>query len=84
MAIRSMLALEVNDEELVKRLLARGAESGRADDRNEEGVRNRIATYEQKTAPLKEYYSAQDKFISIEGVGTIDEISQRLYKAIDS
>ncbi len=82
-AIRSMLALEVDDEELVKRLLARGKDSGRADDQDEAVIRNRISTYEEKTAPLKDYYSSQSKFIAVPGTGTIEEISQRLCAAID-
>ena len=83
MSILSMLALEVNDEELVKRLLARGADSGRADDQDEKIIRNRISTYEEKTAPLKDYYSGQGKFVAIPGTGGIEEISERLCAAID-
>lgn len=83
MSISSMLALEVGEGELVKRLLARGKDSGRADDQNEEVIRNRIKNYEAKTAPLKDFYSEQDKFISVEGVGSIEEISDRLAAAID-
>lgn len=84
MSITSMLALEVGEDELVKRLLERGKVSGRSDDQDESVIRNRIKTYEEKTAPLKAYYSGQNKFKAIEGVGTIDEISHRLYQAIDS
>lgn len=80
--ITAMLALEVGQEELVKRLLNRGATSGRADDRDATVIRKRIAEYEEKTAPLKEYYSAQGKYSGIDGVGSIDEITQRLVKAI--
>src|SRR5438445_12609260 len=54
--ISMMLALEVNDEELIKRLLNRGKDSGRADDQNEEIIRKRIHEYNNKTAPLKDYY----------------------------
>lgn len=73
-AISAMIALEVNDEELTKRLLERGKQSGRADDQNESIIRNRINEYNNKTLPLKEYYSEQGKFHSINGIGTIDEI----------
>ncbi len=73
-AISAMIALEVNDEELTKRLLERGKLSGRADDQNEIIIRNRINEYNNKTLPLKEYYSEQGKFHSINGVGTIDGI----------
>lgn len=81
-AITKMLALEVAEEELVKRLLGRGATSGRADDQDEAVIRKRIVEYEQKTAPLKEYYSAQDKYTGIDGVGSIDAITERLVQAI--
>lgn len=82
--ISAMLALEVPDEELVKRLLARGKESGRADDANEEIIQNRIDNYNSKTAPLIDYYKNQNKFHSINGVGSIDEIFERLCAAIDN
>lgn len=80
--ITAMLALEVPEEELVKRLLKRGETSGRPDDRNEGVIRNRIREYEEKTAPLKAYYSAQGKFKGIPGVGSIEEITARLVQAI--
>lgn len=81
--IRLMLALEVEEEELVKRLLGRGATSGRPDDRSEEVVRKRIREYEQKTAPLKDYYQAQGKLRPIHGMGSIAEITARLTAAIE-
>ncbi len=83
-SITTMLALEVDTEELTKRLLLRGKDSGRADDQNEEIIRNRISEYNNKTAPLKEYYTAQGKFQSIKGVGTIDEIFADLCTKIDA
>lgn len=81
--ISVMLSLEVDEEELVKRLLNRGATSGRADDRSEEVVRKRIAEYRAKTAPLKEYYRKQEKLRLIDGMGSIADITERLTKAID-
>ncbi|MBK9760918.1 MAG: adenylate kinase [Flavobacteriales bacterium] len=80
--ITAMLALEVSESELVKRLLKRGETSGRADDKNEDVIRNRIREYEKKTAPLKDYYSAQGKYKGVNGVGTIAEITARLSSAI--
>lgn len=80
--ITMMLALEVPEAELVKRLLGRGATSGRADDKDESVIRNRIREYESKTAPLKDYYTAQGKFKGIDGLGSVEEITQRLVKAI--
>jgi adenylate kinase len=81
-AITVMLALEVPEAELVKRLLARGANSGRPDDKNEDVIRKRIREYEEKTFPLKAFYQAQDKFKGIEGTGTIEEITGRLITAV--
>ena len=81
-SITVMLSLVVEDEELVKRLLARGKESGRADDQNEEVISNRIAEYEKKTAVVADYYRAQDKYKSIEGMGSVDAIFDRLVEAI--
>ncbi len=76
--ISGMLALEVDDEELVKRLLLRGKDSGRPDDRDEDVIRRRIQEYNNKTLPLKNYYNEQGKFHSIHGIGTIDEIFKLL------
>jgi adenylate kinase len=81
-AIHAMLALEVENEELVKRLLLRGQDSGRDDDKNESIIRNRIQEYNNKTLPLKEYYNEQGKFHSIKGIGSIDEIFQSLVDRI--
>ncbi|MBX3164371.1 MAG: adenylate kinase [Bacteroidetes bacterium] len=80
--ISGMLALEVDNEELVKRLLLRGKDSGRADDQNEDIIRNRIKEYNNKTLPLKNYYSEQGKFHSIKGIGSIDEIFKSLIDRI--
>jgi adenylate kinase len=81
--ISCMLALEVDNEELTKRLLLRGQASGRADDQNEEIIRNRIKEYNNKTAPLKDFYSAQNKFHAINGIGSIDEIFDALCTEIN-
>jgi adenylate kinase len=80
--ITAMLALEVPEAELVKRLLNRGLTSGRPDDQNEHVVSNRIREYEKKTAPLKEHYRAQGKYKGIDGVGGLEEITARLIAAI--
>jgi adenylate kinase len=81
--ISMMLALEVDDEELTKRLLLRGENSGRPDDRDEEVIRKRISEYNNKTAPLKDYYMAQNKYRSVHGMGSIDEIFEGLCNAIN-
>lgn len=82
--ITMMIALEVTDEELTKRLLQRGAEAGRADDQNEEVIKRRIYEYNSKTAPLKQYYSMQSKFHSVYGMGTIEDIFDLLCATIDN
>ncbi len=76
--VDKMLSLEVEDEELIKRLLERGITSGRPDDADEGIIRNRINEYNKKTAPLKNYYEDQGKCVEIVGVGGIDEIFNRL------
>ena len=80
--IVAMLALEVTEEELVKRLLGRGATSDRKDDSTEDIIRNRIREYEKKTARLKDYYSDQGKFKAIDGIGSLEDITKRLVEAI--
>ena len=81
--INAMVALEVDDEVLVQRLLERGKTSGRADDADESIIRNRIKEYYDKTAILKDYYSAQDKYFGVDGVGSIEDITVRLSAVID-
>nr|WP_208864181.1 adenylate kinase [Gaetbulibacter sp. S0825] len=83
-SVNAMIALEVDDEVLVGRLLERGKTSGRADDADESIIRNRIAEYYNKTAVLKNYYSAQNKYFGVDGVGSIKEIAERLNKVIDT
>jgi adenylate kinase len=82
-SITMMIALEVEDEELEKRLLLRGKESGRSDDQDASIIKQRIKEYNNKTAPLKDYYAAQHKFHSIYGIGTIDEIFSRICDTIE-
>ncbi len=77
-----MLALDVEEGELKKRLLARAETSGRADDADESVIQNRIDVYKAETAPVANYYKSVGKFKSINGLGSIDEITQRLVKAI--
>ena len=79
-----MLALDVDEEELVKRLLLRGRDSGRADDIDENIIRNRIKVYNDQTAVVADFYSAQGRFENINGVGEIDEIFARLCTAINN
>ncbi len=83
MIISGTIALEADDEILIKRLLERGKVSGRADDQDESKIRNRFDEYNQKTAPLINYYENQNKFYSVNGIGTIEEITGRLSAVID-
>jgi len=83
MKINATIALEANDEVLIQRLLERGKISGRTDDQDENKIRNRFEEYNQKTAPLKDFYLAQGKFHSVNGIGAIDEITLRLEKVIE-
>jgi len=82
-AISGMIALEVDDNELERRLLERGKESGRPDDANPEVIRKRIKEYNDKTAPVAGFYQKQDKFTSINGVGSVDEIFGAIVNVIE-
>ena len=82
-AISRVLSLKVDDNEVVKRLLERGKTSGRSDDLDEDTIRYRIVEYENKTAPVADYYEQQGKYIDIEGVGSIDEINEKLSSEIN-
>jgi len=82
-AISGMVALEVEEEELTKRLLNRGKTSGRSDDQDESLIRNRVQEYENKTAPVADYYKAQNKFASVSGVGELDSIFDSLCTAVE-
>lgn len=83
-AISGMVALVVENDELEKRLLLRGKDSGRPDDANPEVIRKRIVEYNSKTAPVANYYKNQNKFTSINGVGTIDEIFTSICSVVDT
>ena len=81
--ITATVALEANDEVLVQRLLERGKTSGRPDDQDEEKIRNRYQEYNEKTAPLMDYYKAQNKFYAVDGIGSIQEVTERLSLVLD-
>ena len=83
-SIAAMLALEVSEEELVKRLLKRGETSGRSDDTNELVIRARINEYRNKTEAVADYYRKFNKVVEVRGEGTVDEIFAALCQAIDS
>lgn len=78
-----MIYMDVPEEELVKRILLRGKDSGRADDASEDVIRNRIDIYREQTAIVAHHYTAQDKYAKIDGLGTFDEVFERLTEVID-
>ena len=78
------IALEADDEILIKRLLERGKTSGRVDDQDEDKIRNRYQEYNEKTAPLTNYYAQQNKFFAVNGIGSIEDITHRIAKVIDN
>ena len=82
--VNGMVALEVEDEVLVERLLERGKTSGRADDADENVIRNRIKVYYAETAILKDYYKKSATFFGVDGIGSVEEITSRLSDVIDA
>lgn len=83
-SINGLFALKVDDTEIVKRILSRGETSGRADDLDKEIIKNRIEVYKENTLEVYDYYLKQNKAVSIEGLGTINEIADRLESAVNS
>ena len=83
-SVAATVALEADDNILVARLLERGKTSGRVDDQDEDKIRVRYKEYNEKTAPLVGYYKEQNKFHAVNGIGTIEEITERLTSVIDN
>jgi len=82
-AINVVLALDVSEEELVKRLLNRGLTSGRSDDADESVIRARIIEYHKKTSAVADHYALADKVVKVKGEGTVDEIFNALSREIE-
>jgi adenylate kinase len=78
-----VIALEVTEDELVRRLINRGKTSGRSDDTDEEVIRRRFAVYNNETAPVASYYQLLEKFESVPGEGSVDQIFDALSEVID-
>lgn len=78
-----LVELEVEREELIKRIIKRGEESGRVDD-NEASVKERLKVYAESTMPVIEHYKEQGKYVAVPGMGEIAEITKNLISAIDS
>jgi adenylate kinase len=83
LGINCMIALEVPEEELKRRIRERGKTSGRVDDQDEEKINTRIKVYKQETLPVAEYYRLQHKFVSVKGVGTIEEIFENICDQVE-
>jgi adenylate kinase len=82
--VSAMLCLDVVKEELIGRLLKRGLTSGRCDDMNAETIENRINVYNEKTAPIINYYEKQGKYYPIYGIGTVEEIAENLKQTVEN
>lgn len=81
--VNALIKLEVSRDASVQRLLERGKTSGRSDDQSEETIGKRFDVYIEETSPVFNYYESQDRSYSVDGLGTIDEIAQRLSTVID-
>tara|TARA_Y100000022_G_scaffold200226_1_gene214914 strand:+ start:1713 stop:2288 length:576 start_codon:yes stop_codon:yes gene_type:complete len=82
--INATIALEVNEDELITRLLDRGKTTNRSDDQDIEKIKNRFNEYNTKTSILINFYSKQDKFFSVDGKGSVNDITSRLFGLVDS
>ena len=82
--INATIALDVNEDELITRLLDRGKTTNRSDDQDIEKIKNRFNEYNTKTSILINFYSKQDKFFSVDGKGSVNEITLRLFGLVDS
>ena len=84
MQINATIALDVDEEELISRIIDRGKTSNRSDDQDIEKIQNRFNEYNMKTSTLSKYYKDQKKFFEVDGSGSVDEITKRLFELIDS
>lgn len=84
LSVSVMVYMDVPEQELVDRILLRGKDSGRADDASEDVIRNRIAVYREQTEIVAEHYNKQGKYVAVNGVGSMDEVFDRICAVIDS
>ena len=82
--INATIALEVDEDELITRLLDRGKTTNRSDDQDIEKIKNRFNEYNNKTSILIDFYQKQSKFYSVNGHGSVDDITTRLFNLVDS
>ncbi len=83
LSVSVMVYMDVPEQELVDRILLRGKDSGRADDSSEDVIRNRIAIYREQTEVVADHYTKQGKYVAVNGLGTMDEVFERICKVID-
>ena len=83
-SVNVMVYMDVPEEELVKRILLRGKDSGRADDASEDVIRNRISVYRDQTVVVADHYDKHGKYAAIDGVGSMDEVFDRICEVIDA
>ena len=81
--IKQMIALKVDENELIKRIKNRAKTSGREDDKSIDKINNRIQVYNEETKPVADYYKKHDKYSEVDGIGEIDEIFIKLCSKID-
>ncbi len=84
MQLAAFVQLSATDEELIKRLLNRGAKSGRPDDSNRQVIQKRLEVYQAETSPVAAYYEQQDKNFAVNGLGTIAEVFARIAAVLDN
>ena len=82
--INATIALDVSENELITRLLDRGKTNNRSDDQDIEKIKNRFKEYNNKTSILIDFYQKQSKFYSVNGHGSVDDITSRLFNLVDS
>lgn len=83
LSIHQVIAFDVDEEELIQRIILRGKESGRVDDQNYDIVKNRISVYNEKTIPIKEFYLKQNKLTEIINEGSIDDVFAQVVSALN-
>lgn len=81
--VTATVSIMIPDEMIMERIKGRALKEGRADDASEDIINNRIATYHEQTEPLIEYYNKADKYNEIDGIGTIDEVRDRIFAVMD-
>ena len=81
--VTAVVSIMIPDEMIIERISGRAAVEGRADDANIETIKNRIATYHNQTEPEIAYYQKAGKYFEIDGVGTIDEVRERIISLVD-